>query len=138
MTSRPKHLLKHPFYLACARELSKKALARFMRGQYYRNVARFRHICPAAHANCDDQAKRTVLSNLIDEEAGSTKSSELWKQFTQGLGVNDIDLARMRSNRRRRNDETFRSVCGQGSTAEVGALCVREPIPSICESKIDA
>jgi pyrroloquinoline-quinone synthase len=81
-----------------------------------------------------------VLSNLIDEEAGSPNHPELWKQFAQGLGVNDIDLARIEKQpETKKLIEIFRSACGQGSTAEgLGALYAYESqIPSICESKID-
>jgi pyrroloquinoline-quinone synthase len=136
-----KHLLKHPFYLAWTRgELSKQALTDYAR-QYYHHVAAFPTYLSAVHAQCDDQATRKqVLSNLIDEEAGSPNHPELWKEFAQGLGVNDIDLARIEKQPETKNlIETFRSACGQGSTAEgLGALYAYESqIPSICESKID-
>jgi pyrroloquinoline-quinone synthase len=136
-----KHLLKHPFYLAWTRgELSKQALTDYAR-QYYHHVAAFPTYLSAVHAQCDDQATRKqLLSNLIDEEAGSPNHPELWKQFAQGLGVNDIDLARIEKQPETKElIETFRSACGQGSTAEgLGALYAYESqIPSICESKIE-
>ena len=136
-----KHLLKHPFYLAWTRgELSKQALTDYAR-QYYHHVAAFPTYLSAVHAQCDDQATRKqVLINLIDEEAGSPNHPELWKQFAQGLGVNDIDLARIEKQPETKElIETFRSACGKGSTAEgLGALYAYESqIPSICESKID-
>src|SRR5438876_8900392 len=86
-----KPLLKHTFYLAWRRgELSKQALADYAR-QYYQHVAAFPTYLSAAHDNCDDQATRKqLLSNLIDEEAGSPNHPELWKQFASGLGVEDI------------------------------------------------
>jgi pyrroloquinoline-quinone synthase len=136
-----KHLLKHPFYLAWTRgELSKQALTDYAR-QYYHHVAAFPTYLSAVHAQCDDQATRKqLLSNLIDEEAGSPNHPELWKQFAQGLGVNDIDLARIEKQPETKElIKTFRSACGQGSTAEgLGALYAYESqIPSICESKIE-
>jgi pyrroloquinoline-quinone synthase len=136
-----KHLLSHPFYLAWTRgELSKDVLKDYAR-QYYHHVAAFPTYLSAVHAQCDDQATRKqVLSNLIDEEAGSPNHPELWKQFAQGLGVNDIDLARIEKQPETKElIETFRSACGKGSTAEgLGALYAYESqIPSICESKID-
>ena len=136
-----KHLLKHPFYLAWTRGLlSRDALKDYAR-QYYHHVAAFPTYISAVHAQCDDQATRKqVLSNLIDEEAGSPNHPELWKQFAQGLGVNDIDLARIEKQPETKElIETFRSACGKGSTAEgLGALYAYESqIPSICESKID-
>jgi pyrroloquinoline-quinone synthase len=133
--------LKHPFYLAWTRgELSKEALTDYAR-QYYRHVAAFPTYLSAVHANCDDQATRKqLLSNLIDEEAGSPNHSELWLKFAEGLGVSDVDVRESGNWPETKNlIETFRSVCADGSTAEgVAALYAYESqIPAICESKID-
>jgi pyrroloquinoline-quinone synthase len=136
-----KHLLKHPFYLAWTRgELSKQALTDYAR-QYYHHVAAFPTYLSAVHANCDDQATRKqLLNNLIDEEAGSPNHPELWKKFAEGLGVQDVDLAHTKKQPETKNlIDTFRSVCGEKSTAEgLAALYAYESqIPGICESKID-
>ena len=179
-----KHLLKHPFYLAWTRgELSKEALTDYAK-QYYHHVAAFPTYLSAVHAKCDDQpTRKQILSNLIDEEAGSPNHPELWKQFASGLGVEDIAepasggqplQSRLRdenSNTNRRGwaiqpvqrtgcppgaeridltqteqwpetknlIDTFRSVCGERSTAEgLAALYAYESqTPAICESKID-
>src|SRR5438093_4500346 len=136
-----KHLLTHPFYLAWTRgELSKEALTDYAR-QYYHHVAAFPTYLSAVHANCDDQATRKqLLGNLIDEEAGSPNHPELWKKFTDGLGIDDAELARTaKQTETEKLIETFRSVCRDGSTAEgLGALYAYESqIPTICESKID-
>jgi pyrroloquinoline-quinone synthase len=136
-----KHLLKHPFYLAWARgELSKEALRDYAR-QYYHHVAAFPTYLSAVHAKCDDQVtRRQLLDNLIDEEAGSPNHPELWLKFTEGLGVEDVDLAKTEKQPETKNlIDTFRSVCRDGSTAEgLAALYAYESqIPAICESKID-
>ena len=136
-----KHLLKHPFYLAWTRgELSKEALTDYAR-QYYHHVAAFPTYLSAVHAKCDDQpTRKQILFNLIDEEAGSPNHPELWKKFAEGLGVDDVDLAKTRKqSETKKLIETFRSVCGEGSTAEgLAALYAYESqIPAICESKID-
>jgi pyrroloquinoline-quinone synthase len=136
-----KHMLKHPFYLAWTRgELSREALADYAK-QYYHHVAAFPTYLSAVHANCDDQATRKqLLNNLIDEEAGSPNHPELWKEFAHGLGLEDVDLEQTEKQRETKKlIDTFRSVCGQGSTAEgLGALYAYESqIPPICESKID-
>src|SRR2546430_8261078 len=115
-----KHLLKHPFYLAWTRgELSKDALTDYAR-QYYHHVAAFPTYLSAVHANCDDQATRKqLLGNLIDEEAGSPNHPELWKKFAVGLGIYDVELARIqKQTETKKVIGTFRSVCVQGSTAE--------------------
>jgi pyrroloquinoline-quinone synthase len=136
-----KHLLKHPFYLAWTRgELSKEALTDYAK-QYYHHVAAFPTYLSAVHAKCDDQpTRKQILSNLIDEEAGSPNHPELWKQFAEGLGVENVDLAKTEKQPETKNlIDTFRSVCGEQSTAEgLAALYSYESqIPTICESKID-
>jgi pyrroloquinoline-quinone synthase len=136
-----KHLLKHPFYLAWTRgELSKEALTDYAQ-QYYHHVAAFPTYLSAVHAHCDHQATRKqLLNNWIDEEAGSPNHPELWKKFADGLGVEDADRAQTEKQPETKNlINTFRSVCGQRSTAEgLAALYAYESqIPSICESKID-
>jgi len=136
-----KHLLKHPFYLAWTRgELSREALTDYAL-QSYHHVAAFPTYLSAVHARCEDQkVRKQILSNLIDEEAGSPNHPELWLKFGKGLGVSDADLRNTAKQPETKNliDE-FRSVCGEGSTAEgLAALYAYESqIPAICESKID-
>ncbi len=93
------------------------------------------------HSNCDDQATRKqLLDNLVDEEAGSPNHPELWLKFAEGLDVSDVDVRNTGKQRETENlIDTFRSVCGEGSTAEgLAALYAYESqIPAICESKID-
>jgi pyrroloquinoline-quinone synthase len=136
-----KHLLKHPFYLAWARgELSTQALTDYAK-QYYHHVAAFPTYLSAVHAKCDDQpTRKQLLSNLIDEEAGSPNHPELWMKFSEGLGVEDVDVRSTEKQPETKSlIDTFRSVCGGRSTAEgLAALYAYESqIPAICESKID-
>ena len=136
-----KHLLKHPFYLAWTRgELGKEALTDYAR-QYYHHVAAFPTYLSAVHAKCDDQATRKqLLSNLIDEEAGSPNHPELWLTFAEGLGVSKVDVWNTEKQPETKNlIDTFRSACGDGLTAEaLAALYAYESqVPAICESKID-
>ena len=136
-----KHLLTHPFYLAWTRgELSKAALADYAQ-QYYHHVAAFPTYLSAVHAHCDDQpARKELLKNLIDEEAGSPNHPELWLKFTDGLGIARDQVQQSEKLPETANlIETFRSVCGQQSTAEgLAALYAYESqIPAVCESKID-
>ena len=136
-----KHLLRHPFYLAWVRgELTKEALSDYAQ-QYYYHVAAFPTYLSAVHSKCDEQSTRKqILSNLIDEEAGSPNHPELWKQFASALGVSETELTNAPQQPETKNlIEAFRSVCGQRSTAEgLAALYAYESqIPAICESKID-
>jgi pyrroloquinoline-quinone synthase len=136
-----KHLLKHPFYLAWTRgELTKEALADYAQ-QYYHHVAAFPTYLSAVHAKSDDQAARKqLLNNLIDEEAGSPNHPELWLRFTKAIGVPQPDAQNAEKWPETKNlIDTFRSVCSDRSTAEgLAALYAYESqIPAICESKID-
>ncbi len=136
-----KHLLKHPFYLAWTRgELSNEALADYAR-QYYHHVRAFPTYLSAVHAKCENEATRKqLLNNLIDEEAGSPDHPELWLHFADGLGVAQDNAKNAEKwPETKKLIETFRSVCGDGSTAEgLAALYAYESqIPAICESKID-
>ncbi len=136
-----KHLLKHPFYLAWTRgELTREALMDYAR-QYYHHVAAFPTYLSAVHAKCDDQeTRKQLLDNLIDEEAGSPNHPELWLKFAEGLGVSDVDVRNTQKQPETKNlIDTFRSVCGNGSTTEgLAALYAYESqIPAICESKIN-
>jgi len=136
-----KHLLKHPFYLAWTRgELSREALADYA-GQYYHHVAAFPTYLSAAHAKCEDQnARKQLLANLIDEEAGSPSHPELWLKFAEGLSVSDVEARNTTKEPETKNlIDTFRLVCGDGSTAEaLAALYAYESqIPAVCQSKIE-
>jgi pyrroloquinoline-quinone synthase len=135
-----KHLLKHPFYLAWTRgELSKQALADYAR-QYYHHVAAFPTYLSAVHAKCDDQAARKqLLNNLTDEEAGSPNHPELWLRFAEALGVPQPDAQNAEKWPETKNlVDTFRSVCGASTADGLAALYAYESqIPAICESKID-
>jgi pyrroloquinoline-quinone synthase len=136
-----KHLLKHPFYLAWTRgELSKEALTDYAR-QYYHHVAAFPTYLSAVHAKCDDQdTRKQLLNNLIDEEAGSPNHPELWLKFAKALGLAQADVQKAEKWPETKNlIDTFRSVCRDASTAEgLGAVYSYEnQIPTICESKID-
>jgi pyrroloquinoline-quinone synthase len=136
-----KHLLTHPFYQAWARgELSREALQDYAR-QYYHHVAAFPTYLSAVHANTDDQeARKHILANLIDEEAGEPNHPALWLQFADNLGVSS-EGARSATLWPETQSliDTFRSVCREGSTTEgLTALYAYESqIPAVSESKID-
>src|SRR3989442_6291601 len=88
-----KHLLNHPFYQAWTRgELSKEALQDYAR-QYYHHVAAFPTYLSAVHANTEDQeTRRQILANLIDEEAGNPNHPQLWLRFAESTGAERQDV----------------------------------------------
>ena len=71
-------LLLHPFYQCWTRgELPAEALRDYA-AQYYHHVAAFPTYLSALHSHTSDQTvRRHILTNLIDEEAGSPNHPEL-------------------------------------------------------------
>ncbi|HEY2710914.1 MAG TPA: CADD family putative folate metabolism protein [Chthoniobacterales bacterium] len=136
-----RHLLTHPFYLAWTRgALRKETLADYA-SQYYQHVAAFPTYLSAVHARCNDQAtRRHLLQNLIDEEAGEPNHPQLWKNFSQALGVspNELDTTETWTETAQLIS-TFRDICGRADLAEgLAALYAYESqIPAVSESKID-
>lgn len=135
-----KHLLKHDFYQAWSRgELSMECLREYAK-DYYHHVKAFPQYLSLAHAHAESaDVRRSLLTNLIEEEAGSPNHPELWKQFVLSLGVSEEELAAHQPNADIvRCVEVFREICGCESTAQaVGALYAYESqIPPICVSKI--
>lgn len=136
-----KHLLGHPFYQAWTRgELSRAALQDYAR-QYYHHVAAFPTYLSAVHAHTDDQeVRKSILANLIDEEAGNPNHPDLWLQFAESLGVSREEVQNTPLWLETRNlIETFRAVCGGMTTAAgLAALYAYESqIPALAASKVD-
>ncbi len=134
-------LLLHPFYQRwTAGTLSREALAEYAT-QYYHHVAAFPTYLSAVHANTEEmETRRQILANLIDEEAGNPNHPELWLRFAEGVGVRREDAQRaVPWQETRELIQTFKSVCGDGSTAQgLAALYAYESqIPAVAESKID-
>jgi pyrroloquinoline-quinone synthase len=136
-----KHLLNHPFYQAWTRgELSREALQDYAR-QYYHHVAAFPTYLSAIHAHTDDQeVRKSILANLIDEEAGNPNHPELWLRFAESLGVSREEVLNAPLWQETRNlIETFRTVCGDMTTAAgLAALYAYESqIPAVAASKVE-
>jgi len=135
-----RRLLLHPFYQRwTAGQLTLAALQDYAR-QYYHHVAAFPAYLSAVHSNTNDlPARRQILENLMDEEAGDPNHPELWLQFAEGLGVKREDVQQAEQWPETRNlIGSFRAVCRDGSTAEgLAALYAYESqIPAVAESKI--
>lgn len=135
------HLLDHPFYQAWSRgELSLDALRDYA-AQYYHHVAAFPTYLSAVHAQTDSAGvRRQILSNLIDEEAGSPNHPELWLQFAESLGLNRDEVRQTSQwDATRSLIETFRTCCGQrGTGVGLASLYAYESqIPAVSEKKIE-
>lgn len=135
------HLLQHPFYQAWSRgELSMEALRDYA-AQYYHHVAAFPTYLSAVHAQTDDaEVRRQILTNLMDEEAGSPNHPELWLRFAESLGLNREAVktgAQWPETRKLIAD--FRACCRErGTGAGLAALYAYESqIPAVSEKKIE-
>jgi len=136
-----KHLLQHPFYQAWSRgELSLEALRDYAT-QYYHHVAAFPTYLSAVHAQTENaEVRRHILTNLIDEEAGTPNHPELWLQFAESLGLDRIEVKQSAQwPATKKLIEDFRSCCSnRGTGVGVAALYAYESqIPSVSEKKIE-
>ena len=134
-------LLDHPFYQAWSRgELSLDALRDYA-AQYYHHVAAFPTYLSAVHAQTEDAAvRRQILSNLMDEEAGSPNHPELWLQFAESLGLTREQVrATALWDATKSLIASFRDCCGRrGTGVGLASLYAYESqIPVVSEKKIE-
>jgi pyrroloquinoline-quinone synthase len=135
------HLLDHPFYQAWSRgELSLDALRDYAT-QYYHHVAAFPTYLSAVHAQTDDtEVRRQILSNLMDEEAGSPNHPELWLEFAESLGLerSEVKSAALWPETKKLIQD-FRACCAaRGTGVGLAALYSYESqIPAVSEKKIE-
>jgi pyrroloquinoline-quinone synthase len=80
-------LLKHPFYQAWSMgELTQEQLA-FYGQQYGEHVAAFPTYLTRLHSRLPEgRARKAVLANAAEEEIHGVSHSDLWRQFTAGMG----------------------------------------------------
>ncbi len=135
-----RHTLDHPFYQAWNQgTLTREALQDYA-AQYYHHVAAFPTYLSAVHSRTPDQeTRRALLQNLMDEEAGSPNHPELWLQFAEGLGVSRGAI----QNTPLQPETsalitTFQDICrNRPSTEGIAALYAYESqIPEVAHSKI--
>lgn len=81
-------LLKHSFYQAWSHgELSQEVLQKYA-AQYYSQVESFPRFISRVHTQCPEiEARKVLLTNLVDEEIHGTDHPALWMQFAEGLGA---------------------------------------------------
>jgi pyrroloquinoline-quinone synthase len=136
-----RNLLRHPFYQAWTRgELPRPALRDYAR-QYYHHVAAFPTYLSALHAHTDDQqVRRHILANLMDEEAGDPNHPELWLRFAEATGLSRKEITEAELwNETKDLIRTFRRVCSTGGVAQglASLYAYESQIPKVAESKIE-
>jgi pyrroloquinoline-quinone synthase len=136
-----KHLLKHPFYVAWSKgELTLEALRGYA-AQYYNHVAAFPRYLSAVHTQTEElRARRYLLENLNDEEAGDDNHPELWLRFAEALGTTrDAVRGAAPLPETVGCDAAYRDIAGaRGPVAGLAALYAYESmVPPVSRSKID-
>ncbi len=136
-----KCVLHHPFYQAWTQGMLTCAALQDYAAQYYRHVAAFPTYLSAVHSHTPEaDARRVLLQNLMDEEAGSPNHPELWLQFASGIGVARETVSSTPAYPETvALVETFQDLCRSHSfTAGIAALYAYESqIPEVAQSKLD-
>ena len=135
-----RHVLQHPFYQAWnAGTLTHEALQDYA-AQYYQHVAAFPAYLSAVHSHTPDkEARKVLLQNLVDEEAGTPNHPDLWMQFAEGMGADSTTVENTPAQPETQAlVDTFRDICGNGQfTDGIAALYAYESqIPEVAATKI--
>jgi pyrroloquinoline-quinone synthase len=135
-------LLKHPFYQAWVDgNLSLAALQDYSR-QYYHHVEAFPRYLKNALNRCGDGPVKTVLSENLAEEDGTTFGTshpELWLKFAEGVGVSRSEVHQATARKGIRTVvDTFTSYSEKSLSQALGSLYAYESqVPEIAHSKIE-
>lgn len=134
------HMLKNPLYKAWAEgKLTKTTLQNYAK-EYYHHVKAFPTYISAIHSRCENMdIRKSLLTNLMDEEGGSPNHPDLWRNFIMALGVKEEEInSHKPSIATQQLIQTFKKHCSQSSLgAGIASLyCYESQIPSICETKI--
>jgi pyrroloquinoline-quinone synthase len=132
-------LLCHPFYKAwSAGELTREELREYS-ADYYHHVAAFPTYLSALHSRLQDgELRREVLRNLCDEEIEGAAHSDLWLNFSAGMGASASDV---RNSAPVKEVEeliaTFRKLASSGTTAAALAAfyAYESQVPRVAKEK---
>ncbi|MBI4403541.1 MAG: CADD family putative folate metabolism protein [Deltaproteobacteria bacterium] len=136
-----KHLLSHPWYIRWQQgRLSRRELQGYAK-EYFAFEREFPRFLSAIHSRCTDpNARRRLLENLMDEEAGEENHSELWLQFAEGLGLSrDEIFGHFHSDETEQLVRTFRKHCHSENIADgLAALYVfRRQLSEVARQKMN-
>ena len=135
------HLLQHPFYQAWSRGELRSMLSAITPPSITTTSPPSQRISPpCTRRPTTPGVRRQILSNLMDEEAGSPNHPELWLQFAESLGLKREEVKQTAKwNATKDLIETFRNCCGQrGTGVGLASLYAYESqIPAVSEKKIE-
>lgn len=134
------HLLNHPFYQSwTAGTLPRASLQHYSR-QYFHHVLAFPTYVSAVHAACGDDlaARRELLQNLIEEEAGDRNHAALWLDFAEGLGQDRAAVEGGKAEAAVRElIACFRKLtAGAPGEAAAALYAYESQVPAVAEAKI--
>ena len=138
----PFNLLTHSFYQAwTAGELTHDDLRGYA-AEYWHHVSAFPTYLSALHSRLEDtELRRTVLSNLLDEEgmdsADRRPHSALWMDFARGMGATETEVhSRELQPESAALIAAFRSFAEQNPAAALAAFYTYESkVPAIAKEK---
>jgi pyrroloquinoline-quinone synthase len=134
------NLLQHPFYQAWSKgELTRDQLA-FYGQQYGEHVRAFPAYLTRLHSRLPDgSVRKAILANAADEEIHGRSHADLWKQFTEGIGVRPRSTETAETLDEVRDlVQTFRDIAERASLPEaLGAFYAYESqVPRIAQEKL--
>ena len=135
-----KRLLDHAFYRAwVAGELTEDDMRGYAKS-YFAHVLAFPRYVSGVHSQCEDLgARKALLDNLVDEEAGDEHHPELWLRFAEGLGESREAVEDTRDAATEKLIGTFLGRIRSSYAEGLGALYAYESqIPEIAETKVSS
>ena len=134
------HMLAHPFYQAWNCGCLTLGQLQSYAKEYYHHVKAFPTYLSALHSRCEDSTvRKSLLKNLIDEEAGDPNHPQLWSRFAMALGVSREEIDEHQPSAPARHlVQAFKECCSSlPVSAGIAALyCYESQIPEVCTSKI--
>ena len=133
-------LLDHAFYRAwVAGELTEDDMRGYAKS-YFAHVLAFPRYVSGVHTQCDDLvARKSLLDNLVDEEAGDEHHPELWLRFAEGLGESREAVEGCQDAATEKLIDTFLGRIRSSYAEGLGALYAYESqIPEIAETKVNS
>ena len=132
-------LLCHPFYKAwSAGELTRDDLREYS-ADYYHHVAAFPTYLSALHSRLEDgELRREVLRNLCDEEIEGVTHSDLWLNFSAGMGATAKEVRESKPVKEVEDlIATFRKLASSGSPAAALAAfyAYESQVPRVAKEK---
>lgn len=139
-TLKPYSILNHPFYQTWTQgKLTQEELQHYSQ-EYFPHVHAFPQYISSLHSICPSQTGRQMLlANLNEEEKGLENHPELWKRFSEALGVSRDSLSEKPCSQGSNElVAKFRQMSREDYATGLGAIYAYEAqVPEVAEVKIE-